>query len=79
LIVRRDDLKRDLRRILLLFVSDDDLKRDLRQILLLFVFLLESCWANGRRNLFFGAGPEKPNFFCHRNALAHISSIFAGG
>ena len=34
---RRDDLKRDLRRILLLFVSGDDLKRDLRQILLLFV------------------------------------------
>ena len=33
----RDDLKRDLRRILLLFVSGDDLKRDSRQILLLFV------------------------------------------
>ncbi len=79
----RYDLKQNMRQILLLFVSGDDLKHNMAQILLLFVrcdgleqnfsgIVLESGRANGRRNLFFGAGPEKPNFFCHRNARAHF-------
>ena len=78
-----DDLKQNMRQILLLFVSRDNLKLNSTQILLLFVMrdgleqnlsgiVLESGWANGRRNLFFGTGPEKPNFFCHRNARAHF-------
>ncbi len=32
--------------------------------------LLNPRWAIGRRNLFFGTGPEKPNSFGHRNANA---------
>jgi hypothetical protein len=66
LFVRCDDLKQNTAQILLLFVRCDGLKQNLSGI------VLESGWANGRRNLFFGAGPEKPNFFCHRNARAHF-------